>query len=143
MRIFVLFFVLTTFTACSQQPKPLKYGKDECSACKMTLLDKKFGAEIITNKGKIYKFDDLVCMVGFLKGNESITKEISKKLVTDYQKENSFIDAEKAFYFTSEDLHSPMNGNAAAFLTKEEALKFQNGKQGVIMDWSGVYTKLK
>ena len=143
MKKLLLIFVAITFSACSQQPQPINYGKEECSACKMTIMDKRFGAEIISSKGKIYKFDDLICMVEFLNNNTIAGNEISRKLVIDYEKENNLLDAEQATYYVGDDVHSPMNGNAAAFLNKNDAQKFQAGKQGVVMEWNEVLIKLK
>ncbi len=108
----------------------------------MTIMDKKFGAEIVTVKGKAYKFDDINCMIEFLAGGLISENDVSKKLVIDYKNENSFIDAEHAIYYVGEDVHSPMNGNVAAFFNKQEAQKFQNGKQGTIIVWQEVYNKL-
>jgi copper chaperone NosL len=44
---------------CSQSPQPIKYGAEECANCKMTIMNPRFAGEIITVKGKIYKFDDV------------------------------------------------------------------------------------
>lgn len=143
MRDIALFLIFITFTACSQEPQPINYGKDACIACKMTIIDKKYGAEIITTKGKIYKFDDLICMINFISSGAVSENEISHKLIIDFQKENNFVNAEQAAFYVSEALHSPMNGNAAAFINQKEAEIYQHEKQGVIMDWTGVYNKLK
>jgi copper chaperone NosL len=129
--------------ACNQGPQPISYGKDDCAACKMTIIDKKFGAEIISIKGKVFKFDDIICMIEFLNSGIITENQISKKLVIDFQNENSFIEVEQATFYVSNELHSPMNGNAAAFINKEAAIKYQDGKQGLIMDWNQVYNKLK
>jgi copper chaperone NosL len=139
--LFILFTIL--FVACSNQPQPINYGTDECAECKMTIMDKKFGAELISAKGKVFKFDDWVCMIGFIKNGGIAENEINKRLVLNYQTENSFIDAEKAVYYVTEDLHSPMNGNAAAFQTMKAAQKFQDNKPGVIMEWSKLYETLR
>ena len=63
----VLLFVL--ISSCSSGPEPLYYKKDSCAFCKMQLIDTKFGAELITEKGKIYKFDDIGCMLDFEQQN--------------------------------------------------------------------------
>lgn len=138
----ILVLIAVIFTSCSRDAEPIKYGKEECAACKMTIMDKKFGAEIISVKGKIYKFDDLVCMVKFINGHTIKENDIREKLVVDYQNESTFINAELARYYVGEDVHSPMNGDAAAFSNEQEAQKFQNGKQGVIMEWADVCYKL-
>jgi len=43
--------VLALLSACSRAPEPIVYGKDACTHCKMTIMDKRFAAEIITSKG--------------------------------------------------------------------------------------------
>lgn len=143
MRNFLLIFIPLFIYGCSSGPQPINFGKDDCVACKMTIIDKKFGAEIVSTKGKVFKFDDVICMIQYLNSGVVTAKEISKKLVIDYQSENSFIDVEQATFFVSDELHSPMNGNAAAFINKASAIKYQDGKQGVIMDWNQVCIKLK
>ncbi|MEO8147243.1 MAG: nitrous oxide reductase accessory protein NosL [Bacteroidia bacterium] len=143
MKNLLYILILSFFLSCSSnKPQPIKYGSEDCSGCKMTIVDEKFGAELITVKGKVYKFDDVSCMILFLK-NENITDaDINQKLVIDYSVKNKFIDVTRATYYVGEDVHSPMNGNAAAFANKQDAINFQNGKQGFIMEWSEVYNKL-
>ena len=36
----------------------------------MKISDGKFGAELITSKGRIYKFDDMHCMISYHKKSE-------------------------------------------------------------------------
>ena len=40
--------------SCSTEPEPLHYGTDVCHFCKMTLVDNKFGAELVTKNGKAH-----------------------------------------------------------------------------------------
>ncbi len=44
-------------TSCSvdDNPQPIKLGQDDCTACKMTLMDGQYACEFITDKGKCYK----------------------------------------------------------------------------------------
>ena len=107
----------------------------------MTVADSRFASEIITDKGKIFKFDDVICMAAFMKSGKIDEKNISRLLLTDFS-DNSFIDAESAFILNSVELHSPMNGNAAAFLLKEEAENMKNDKGGEIIDWKSLFDKL-
>ena len=43
----------------------INYGVDACAYCKMNIVDPKFGAELITKKGRVYKFDAIECMVNY------------------------------------------------------------------------------
>ena len=134
---------LLLFFSCNESPSAILYGHEACTTCKMTIMDERFGAEIISTKGKVFKFDDVICMVEFMASEKIKERDIRKKLVTDYRNKNHFLDAEQAVYLFSDELHSPMNGNAGAFKDNQEALHLQHETQGVIMDWKQVYNQLK
>src|SRR5215203_1996100 len=40
--------------SCNASPEAIRIGKDNCTFCKMTISDARYGAEIVTAKGKIY-----------------------------------------------------------------------------------------
>ena len=122
--------------SCSTNPEPFNYGKDVCEFCKMGIVDPKFGGEVITKKGKLYKFDDVTCMNQFLESGSLKEETISKKLVINFQKQNDFIDAGKAFFFVSPQLKSPMGSNAGAFTSTSEADKMNTSGQGKVMTWN-------
>jgi len=114
MRILCTLLALA-FWACSIEPEPLIYGKDQCHSCKMTLMDRKFGAELVTTKGKVYKFDDINCLFNFY-NEESVNKDDFRyKLVVDFSRPEKLIDAEKAVYLKSGEIKSPMASQVAAF----------------------------
>lgn len=125
-----------TLMSCSTAPQPLVYGKDACHACKMTLMDNRFGAEVITDKGKIYKFDDVNCMLNFLHGDGLKVPELATVLVVDFSKPETLVDAKTARYVKAEAIRSPMASNIAAFETDESVLNFNDSWQGSILDWN-------
>lgn len=129
--------------SCSTKPQPFDIGKDSCHFCKMSLTDTRFGAEIITKKGKVFKFDDLHCLVTFLKNGDEKEENISKTLTILFEKPNNFSDVKKAVFVTSPELRSPMGSNTAAFESKAAADKYLKGKQGEILNWQQTYDKLK
>ncbi|MFI5185792.1 MAG: nitrous oxide reductase accessory protein NosL [Chitinophagales bacterium] len=135
----LLFFIFS----CSNKPQPFSYGKDVCDNCMMTIVDPKFGGELITKKGKAYKFDDLACMIHFLKSGPINENDISQKLVINFQNQNDFIDAGKAFYLISPELKTPMGGNAGAFVSQQEAENNKTRIPGDVMNWDVVYSKLR
>ena len=61
----ILLIALLVFS-CNSSPQPIDYGNDGCHFCKMTIVDKVHAAEIVTKKGKVYKFDATECMVNFI-----------------------------------------------------------------------------
>lgn len=108
-------FALLPLAACTSGPEPIRYGQDNCHACKMTLTDRRFGAEIVTVKGRVYKFDDLNCMVGYLKSGNIAAENIAQTVAVDFKKTGQFVDVERALFLHSERLKSPMRSDVASF----------------------------
>jgi copper chaperone NosL len=121
--VFILFLagMTTSLQSCAQSPEPIRYGKDACVFCKMTIMDKKYGAEIVTSKGKAFKFDDLSCMVKYMKVNQLNDSELAFVVVNDYSNPGELIDVKTATFLSSKDLRSPMRGDVAAFSAKSFA----------------------
>ena len=67
--VFLLFASLVLISCMSGEPKPLQFNSDACDFCKMTIANGQFGAELITEKGRYYKFDDVACLIHFAKSN--------------------------------------------------------------------------
>jgi copper chaperone NosL len=130
-------------SSCSNKPQPFNYGKDVCDNCKMTIVDPKFGGEILTKKGKVYKFDDAVCIIQFLKSSQVKDVDIAQKLVINFQKQNDFIDVGKASFLFSSGLKTPMGGNTAGLASQAEAEKLKTSSPGELLSWSEVYDKLQ
>jgi copper chaperone NosL len=124
-------FILTLLS-CNSGPQPIRLGQDACSFCKMSIADKRFGAEMITKKGKVYKFDDLHCVLGFIKAGSVPSSDVSATWLVNFEEPHNFIAARKALLVKSADLHSPMGGNVAAFdneIKMNETLKTVHGSR--------------
>lgn len=136
----LMFFFLTS---CSAQPEPFKYGTDVCYLCKMGIADPKFGSELLTKKGKVYKFDDVGCTIRFMKTNTIEEKEIAGTVVINFEKQNDFLDTNQAFFVSSPAAKSPMGFNLAAFENQEAASKFVNNSGGKIIAWKELYNQVE
>ena len=121
--------------SCNTKPQPFAYGKDSCDDCKMTIMDPKFGGEIITKKGKIYKFDDAHCIVNFMKGAAIKESDIKQTVFIDYENENHFLDVKSSFFVISDQLKSPMNSNAGAFSSAKIAMERAAATSGTVKTW--------
>lgn len=127
-------FVLAVFlTSCNTGPKPIDYGSDGCHYCKMTIVDKIHGAEIVTKKGKVFKFDATECMLNYAQDN--LDTEIGSFYTNHYESPTDLIAASEATFLISEALPSPMNGNITAFKTKNTAEKVQAEIGGTLYTW--------
>jgi copper chaperone NosL len=139
----VFIFPLLLIISCDAKPEPFQYGKDICYTCKMGIVDPKFGCEVISNKGKVYKFDDIICTVRFLKSGELTEYDIKKTVVINFEKEKEFLDVKNSFYFISNTVRSPMGSNTAAFASKQAAVRFSNSKPGEIISWNDILQRVQ
>ena len=139
----VVSICLLALISCSVEPQPLQYGKDGCYLCKMTLMDNKFGAEVVSTKGKVFKFDDANCLINFLNTGVLPEEEIAHLLITDFASPGNLVDAKTAFYVKSENIKSPMASNVAAFQHKSN-LDLQNDSwKGIQLSWGELVTQYK
>ena len=141
--ILLILPVATLFLACSANPEPIQYGKDNCHVCKMTLMDRKFGAELVTTKGMIYKFDDVNCMVNFLNSGFLEDREVKHKLVVDYSQPEKLVQAGEAFYVKSSEIKSPMASQVAGFETYETMKQYSKDLNGIYLTWGELITQFK
>lgn len=142
-RILILLVLLTTLVACSADPRPIVLGQDACHHCKMALMDPKFGAELVTEKGKIFIFDDVNCMLGYMDSEEGKTQVFKHTLVMDYLNPGTLIDANFAHYLKSSEFKTPMASEVVAFPDFDllEEYKAKNG--GVYLAWGELTTQFK
>lgn len=114
----IILTLMLYIVACQSNPEPIVYGEDNCENCKMTISDPKYGAELITDKGKIFKFDSVECLADYSRkiGSQSI----ASMWVTDLKTPESLINTKDAFYILSDNLRSPMGLNLSAFSKIED-----------------------
>lgn len=133
--IYIAIFTLSLIS-CEIGPKPIHYGEDGCEYCKMTIVDKQHAAELVTNKGKVYKFDAIECMINFRKEHDDI--EYALYLVNDFSNPGELVDATMATFLISEKISSPMGANLSAFYTETDAREIQNSHGGELYDWQEI-----
>ncbi|NEU09544.1 hypothetical protein GZH53_14555 [Flavihumibacter sp. R14] len=127
--------------SCSTGPEPIKLGVDACSFCKMSIADNKFGAEIVTKKGKIYKFDDTHCVAEFVKSNTIDNSDIKETYLVAFNDPHDFIKASESYLYRSDELRSPMGGNIAAFPDSKSLEQAAQNLKGEKVEWTVVMDK--
>ncbi|MCB0734141.1 MAG: nitrous oxide reductase accessory protein NosL [Flavobacteriales bacterium] len=125
--------------SCIKVSEEIHYGKDNCHWCQMKIMDPQFGAEAITDKGRVFKFDSGECLIHYLNKTKS---GHSMVLVTDYSSPKSLIDAQSAWYLISEKVPSPMGAYLSAHASEKSARSYHVAKGGMIYSWDQVITKL-
>lgn len=125
IQISVVLFLTLFLYSCHKGPKPIHFGHDNCDHCVMTLVDERYGCELVTNKGKAYKFDDLYCLHEFLKEGHIKKENIRDIYYIDYSIPSQFIHASEAFLLQGGNIESPMASGIAAFGNIDSLIKYQ------------------
>lgn len=122
--------------SCGHEAESIIYGTDNCEHCKMAIIDDKFGAELITRKGKVFKFDATECMIAFLRDNtDHRDREETRFLTVNVASPGTLIDARKAIYLKDRAFKSPMGGNLASFTSKHLAENNRQSSDSKILTW--------
>lgn len=140
--LFVLGF-MALVSACDAQTKPIKFGKDACSHCRMIISDPRFGAELVTTKGKVFMFDDLNCYWNFRTAQKLEESDIAHSVVVLFNQPGTFRNAGDACFLGSREIRSPMGSGVAAFDTKEACAAHPEGANGKQLSWEEVSKVLK
>lgn len=134
--LFLVMVSLLVLSSCSRNPQSIRLGKDSCYYCKMTISDPRFGAELVTAKGKTYKFDDAHCLLTFLSEGSVAKKEITAIYFVDFNDHHGWINASQAFFLQGGSFQSPMNGNLAAFSVEDSMKKAETQFNASPVTWA-------
>ncbi len=115
--MFSIFIVGCTST----DPEPISYGKNNCDYCKMTIVDRSFGAELVTTKGKKFKFDSIECLAAFEITGAVDEANILSMWVTDAANPETFVNSTEASFIFSKDIKSPMSVGLIAYSSEQTA----------------------
>ncbi|MFN1834218.1 nitrous oxide reductase accessory protein NosL [Balneola sp. MJW-20] len=134
----VIMMISCLILSCEPAPETISFGKDSCAYCSMGIADPSFAAELVTGKGKVYKYDSIECMV---RGHREMDETVSLVLVMDYNDPGTFINGRKALYLKNSKLRSPMGEDLAAFMNEQAILNKE--LSGVIFDWKALKDHVK
>ena len=140
IRISFLLILVGLFSSCDRGPQPILYGEDACDFCRMTIVDQQHAAQVVTQKGRAYKYDAIECMINDLKRWDR--PEIRHYLVTDYKNPGVLTNALEANYLISEGIPSPMGAFLSAFEEESTRQKAFDTVGGQMLQWSQLLTEL-
>lgn len=138
---FILLLIPMIVSSCKIGPQPIDYGTDGCHFCSMTIVDRQHASQIVTDKGKAFKFDAVECMMNHL--NDIGTEQISLFLVNDYSRPGELIDATQATYLISQGIPSPMGEFLTAFGSQEALDQVLLEHQGDQLNWEQLKLRFK
>ena len=137
----MILLIALIFTSCGIGVKPIEYGTDVCYYCDMTIVENQYGAEAVTDKGKIRKFDAIECMVKYIRKNPEL--EFFSTVVNVFDQPGELFDAKTCTYLITRALPSPMGAYLTAFSTKEKAIEMQKKKMGELYTWEEILAREK
>ncbi len=142
MKTFALLSVLSLFIcSCNTGPKEISFGEDHCYYCSMTIVDRQFAAQIVTNKGRVYSYDAIECMLNDSENNAS--ENVGHWLVFDYTSPGEWMDATTATYLISDEVQSPMGGNLCANKDIKTAQNLIKAEQAELLNWQEIRARYK
>lgn len=127
--------LIVLLSSCSMGPQPIRIGQDNCDFCKMTISDNRFGAEIVTKKSKVYKFDDEHCIIAFLNSKKTSKEQIGEIYFVSFSNPHQLINVEHAYFLHSPSFKTPMNGNIAAFIHEDSLIRLLPNFKGNKISW--------
>lgn len=140
-NLFYLIFLL--LLGCSPKPKEINYGVDACEWCKMTIVDPKWGAEIVTTKGKVYKFDVIECMIAYYLTNIKNEKDVHSFWTINFLEPKHLLEAKNAFYIRTHEFQSPKGLNVISLKNKDEVAKLPLKEKYETSSWDSVIKIVK
>lgn len=135
--------LILLLVSCKAYNRPINYGSDECEYCRMIVMDKRYGSELVTEKGKVYTFDSAECLIEYINHNEETVLKAHSIEVTSFDNPDHLIDARSAIYTVCEKMPSPMGAYLTAFSTREAAREIQISKGGYIYTWEELTTNFR
>lgn len=143
MKTSTCYLLVLVFTciSCAIEPEAINYNYDECAYCKMKISDVRFGAELVTSKGKVYKYDSAECLVNTY--IEKSDEQYAFVLVTDYSRPHHLVDAQSAHFLISEKIPSPMGGNLSSYEYPQIANQFLDKNGGDLFSFQELVSVYK
>jgi len=144
MRFFsgvALLFFVANLASCKVEPAQINYGSDACSYCSMTIVNHQHASQLVTSKGKVYKYDAIECLINDLDDRDS--SSVGLLLVSDYSNPGNLIPALSATFIISEEIPSPMGAFLSAFNNREAAELIKSERGGSLYNWQLVKEQIQ
>ncbi len=117
-------------------PREIAWGREECAACRMQISDQRFGAQLVTTRGKVMSFDAVECLLGVLDTDAVPPGDVSSLWVVNFARPGRLIDARAARYLRSTTVRSPMGFDVMAFASDEELAATRAVHPGDATTWA-------
>lgn len=116
--ISLLVMIMAGCSEKSYEPRAVNAETDICKVCNMSIAHEDYAAQLVYKNGDYEMFDDLGCLMEFLKGTEK--SEVGAMFMKNMA-DDEWMNVETATFIYSKDYWTPMNYGVLAFKTKEQA----------------------
>ena len=121
--------------SCTSGPEPIDFHADHCAGCHMQIEDAKFAAEIVTDKGRVYKFDSVNCLHAYLEKNKLDGYKI---YVADYSQPKNWIESHDAHFLMASRIPGPMGPGIVASQEMKTLEDLRQKFSGKVTDWNSL-----
>lgn len=132
MKIITAVLLLLAMACQADQNPQAIEAHDVCTSCRMAISQPQYAAQAVDKEGNAYKFDDIGCMLRYLKNH---TLPQRRLYVMDYVN-RQWLDAERAVFVRSDAIKSPMAGGLAAFRDQAAAQELVKSSSGKMMSFA-------
>lgn len=128
--------VVPLLGGCAPGPVEIRYGEDECAACRMRITDRRFASQLVMRTGKVHKFDAIECLIGFSEREGLTDDAVHSRWVTDFARPGTLIDVRTAKWLRTAAARSPMGLGVLAFADEEELARARATYGGSEVAWN-------
>lgn len=123
--------------SCAPELRPLVVGEDSCRFCRMTIDDVRFGAMLVTRRGRIETFDSIECLAAYV-GTLAVADRPQSLWVADFERPTRWVDVAQARFLHRSSLRSPMGRELAAIGSAAPSDALQRRYGGRVLSWTDV-----
>ena len=126
-----------------QQPVAIKYGADKCAWCDRTIDDNHFGSTLVTQDGRVFKFNSIECLMAFHIQPTVPNESFQASWVCDFNNPGHLIRAGQASFVQTTNKQSPNGVGLFAFSSDNDAIGFSGTNGGRTLKWDEVKKVVK
>ena len=134
---FLVGLTIAVGAGCGQPtPRPLVEGTDLCDHCHMTMVERRFGGELVSVTGKVTPFDDIGCLaMGVIEADSS---RIHSLWVSDFLEPDSLISVDRMVFLRPDSVRTPMSYGIVAVRPGPKADSLETALGATRLVWADV-----
>jgi len=117
-------------------PRPLAEGADICDHCHMTMVERRFGGELVSITGKVTPFDDVGCLA--MAAIEMDSSRIHSLWVSDFLEPDSLTAVDRMVFLRTDSVRTPMSYGIVAVRPGPRADSLAAALGATRLAWSDV-----